>query len=55
MGGRAGLVSDKPMKYGSKHKISSLMALGNVDKFEISEARDSRVQEGIESWQVMQE
>ena len=31
------------------------MALGNVDKFEISEARDFRAQEGVESWRAMRE
>ena len=31
------------------------MALGNVDEFEIREARDSRAREGVESWRAMRE
>ena len=49
MGSRAGSALDKPMKYGSECKISSSMALGNVNEFEINEARDSRVGERCEN------
>ena len=55
VGSRAGSVLDEPTKYGSKHEISSSMALGNDNKFEISKAQDLRVGEGIESWRAMRE
>ena len=49
VGGRAGSALDKLMKYGSKRKISLLMALGNVNEFEINKVRDLRVGERCEN------